>query len=54
MLKYRIVHLSVSSRAKNAKTFKEKLYKNLHICIKEQLKNIKKQLQHIKEQLQYI
>ena len=33
MLKYRILHLSVSSRAKNAKTFKEKLYKYLHICI---------------------
>jgi len=37
MLKYRILHLNVTRRANNTKTFNEKLYKLLHIRINEEL-----------------
>jgi hypothetical protein len=40
MLKYRIVRLNVSRGANNAKTFNQKLYKHIHICINEQLQHI--------------
>jgi hypothetical protein len=39
MLKYRILYLNISRRVNNAKSFNEKLYKHLHICINEQLQN---------------
>jgi len=39
--KYRILHLNISRRANNVKTFKEKLYKHLHIRVNEQLQYIK-------------